>query len=217
MYGDPDDPDDLYDPHDPESEADPRPSESLQRAIHRLSSRPMAMGSVLPLLTPLYHGWYRECVQCGRLVGADGAPYYVERALRRGEPVFEYAMCESCVFGMQNDLSRESIERVTAYWMQHFDPEERQHRLGNGLDPGPLVEACILKRLPRADLDELQVWAWVENGRLMVDDHAPGILSGDAVEEIANLLSKRTRDRFDDFVRDCLGLPPELCNVPILI
>lgn len=214
MHRDPDDPDDLY---DSESEDDPRPSESLQRAIHRLGSRPMAMGSIRSLLTPLYHGWYRECVQCGRLVGADGAPYYVERALRRDEPVFEYALCETCVYGLQNEISRESIERLTAHWMQHFDPDDRQRRLQGALDPGPLVEVCMLKRIPRSQLDELQVWAWVENGRLMVDDYAPGILSGVAVEEIAQLLSKQTRDRLEEFVRDCLGMPPELCNVPILI
>lgn len=194
-----------------------RPSPSLQRLIHRIGARSMAMGSVRALLTPLFHGWYRECVQCGRLVGADGEPYYVERALRRGEPLFEYAMCDTCVFALQNELSRESIERVTAIWFAQFDFDARWRRLGESLDPGPLVESCVLEGTPRAELEEFQVWAWVADGRLVVDDSAPGILSGLAAERIAAVLSRSTRDRLDEFVRDRLGVPPELCTLPILV
>lgn len=220
-------PDDLFDEDPdaplpagfgPEPEGDDlRPSSSLQRLIHRIGARPMAMGSVRDLLTPLFHGWYRECVQCGTLVGADGEPYYVERALRRGEPLFEYAMCDRCVFALQNELSRESIERVTAVWFASFDADARWRRLGDGLDPGPLVDACVLDGTPRAELEEFQVWAWVAEGRLFVDDYAPGILSGAAAERVAAVLSRSTRDRLDEFVRDRLGVPPELCNLPILV
>lgn len=202
----------------PEPDGDElRPSANLQRLIHRLGARPMAMGSVRALLTPLFHRWYRECVQCGNAVGADGEPYYVERALRRGEPLFEYAMCDACVFALQSELSRESIERVTAVWYSRFDVDARWRRLGDGLDPGPLVDACVLEGTPRAQLEEFQVWAWVADGRLFVDDYAPGILSAAGAERVAAVLSRSTRDRLDAFVRDRLGVPPELCNLPILV
>ena len=44
-----------------------------------------------------------------------------------------------------------------------------------------------------------------------------GDVVGAAAERVAAVLSRSTRDRLDEFVRDRLGVPPELCNLPILV
>ena len=198
-------------------EIDPRPDRELRRRLQLLHARPLDMGSARELLQPLYGGWYRECVECGAPVGADDEPYYVERALRGSEPLFEYALCQPCVFAFQDDLSIESIRRIGRFWLEVQDLDDRLERLRSATDGASLMEVCLLSGRPRRELEEFQVWAWVRSGRLDVDEHAPGVVSGAVLDEVVELLSRRTRERLDDFVRDRLGLPPELHNLPILV
>lgn len=196
---------------------EPAPDLDLRRWILRAGVRLMEMGEVGPLLEPLYDPWYRSCIQCGGALGRDGELYYVERALRSGEPLFEYAMCETCVLGLQDDLSHESRRKITDHWIEYFDVQGRRQRLYASRDPASLVDRCALYGRPREELDEFQIWAWAKGGRLAVDDYSPGILCPDAVEDIVGLLSRQTRDRLDDFVRDRLGVPPELESLPVLL
>lgn len=193
------------------------PDHSLRRRLLRHGMRPMELAPIEHLLKPLYDPWYRECIECGAPLDRPGELHYVERALRSGEPIFEYALCESCVFRFQDDLSTESTERITVYWMQNFDLEARESCVAGTDDAQGLVDSCVFTGKKRDEIEEYQIWAWVQDGQLAVDGYSPALVSSAVIEDLQELLSKKTRDRFDNFIRDRLGLPPELQKLPIFL
>jgi len=193
-----------------------RPTHDLRRQLLRRESVTMDLGPVRELLAPLYDDWYHECVECGRSLD-DDTYYYVERALRRGEPLFEYALCEDCVYSLQDDISDESVQTITNYWLRHYDLDRRTALRSDGKSALPLLGECVFTQRPTEEIEEYQVWAWMRGGRLSVDDFAPALCSTTAIEQVTELLSQKTRERLDDFVRDRLGLPPELQKLPLIL
>lgn len=195
-----------------------RPSHDLRRQMLRRESVAMDLGPVRDLLAPLYHDWYHECIECGRSLD-ESTYYYVERAVRRGEPLFEYALCEDCVYAFQDEISSESTRIITEYWLRHYDLDRRGDLRSEsaGSSALPLLGECVFTHRPASEIDEYQIWAWMCGNQLSVDDYAPALCSTEIIESVAELLSKKTRERLDDFVRDRLGLPPELQQLPLLV
>ena len=197
---------------------DPRPDRALRRRLREESARPLPMGTeVRALLKPFAADWYTECTQCGRAIGAPGETYYVERALRGDEPLFEFALCETCLNDFEDELSSESMLAIGRFWLRHCDLDDREERIEDAADADDLVATCLLSGEARTALDEFQVWAWCRDGQLLADPFAPAIVSGAMMERLGECLSQKTRDAMDGFVRDNLGLPPEMKTVPVLV
>jgi len=213
-----DDPDLHPEPLDDEPDAfELRPPAGVRRWLLRQDAQSRDLEPIRSLLSPLYDPWYRSCIECGGELGRNGDLYYLERALRRGEPIFEYALCENCVYSFQDDLSKQSLQKIYRYWLQNFDVERRQQVLEGSSDARGLVANCVFTDRPREELDEFQVWAWIRDGQLWVDPYSPAVISSEIIEQMSEQLSRQTRDRIDDFIRDRLGLPPELQNLPLLL
>lgn len=197
---------------------DPRPDRALRRTMREQYAKILPMGETARgLLRPFATAWYVECVQCGRDLTDPGTTYYVERALRRDEPLFEFALCESCVYDFEDEFSQESIEAIGRFWLQRADFDDREDRIDLTENGDELVETCIVSGRPRRELDEFQVFAWCRDGQFVADGVTPGILSGEIIDELAEKLSRKTRESLDDFIRENLGLPPELHKLPVLI
>ena len=186
----------------------------LWRRLREEGARVLPLGGARELLRPFGGGWYTECVRCGDAL--DGT-YYVERALRRDEPLFEFALCERCVMGFGLEMSDDSVMAIGNFWLRHCDVDAREARLEAASDAGSLVDTCLLSGEPRAALDEVQVWAWCRGDQVVADLFGPAVVSGAMMERLGEGLSRQTRDAMDDFVRDHLGLPPELCRMPVLV
>jgi hypothetical protein len=138
--------------------------------------------------------------------------------LRRGEPIFEYALCFSCLTILQNEwISRESDAAIQTHWESRIDWE----RHARALDPAgehwkPRLSRCLVTGMPREECEEFQVFGICRGKKLLVSE-SPCLLSGVAIEEILPLLSRATQDNIGRFIRDYLGVPPELRVAPILI
>ena len=160
---------------------------------------------------------FENCLSCNKYLLEDGTPYVIEKAIRNykehqvKDVIFEYALCMDCMENMREAMSRESLERMEHYFMSQVDPLERQLQLLNNetLNIDPWIDACMIKGTPREELDEYQICCQCD-GKNMVFTIMPYLVGGQAMEEMAELLSAKSRGEIDDFMDDNFGLPPEL-------
>lgn len=163
-------------------------------------------------------GPFQTCLQCGGdLLTAER--YLIERVFKGTEPIVEYAMCSSCVDDASSELSAESLRNVREHFLRNLDVHSRVERLRPLLeqdDVAPWLNQCLFTGTPDSDCRERQICGWFEGDRLRLD-YAPFMLSGLAVEEIADQLSEQTRGWMQDFVGDNFGLPSEFIDNPDLL
>lgn len=163
-------------------------------------------------------GQYLEkCISCEAYLLEPGKQYFIEKAFRTypgfraTDVIFEYAMCMDCADRMRNELSRESLLRIQHYFINKIDLEGRYELLsqkGHG-NPDAWLSNCIVTGKPVAHLKEYQLCAHCD-GKSLIFSGMPYMISGEAMEEMADLLSAKTRGEIDRFIDENFGLPPEL-------
>lgn len=136
----------------------------------------------------------------------------IEKAFKRSpqldteEIVFEYAMCLECAERMRATLSQESKMRVDSYLLSHYfvdrdepaDPEKLiQHRLKN----------CWITGEETNDLREYHIMGLCHEGHIHADQVM--CIGGEALDQIQEMLSAKTKDELDRYIDDLNGLPPE--------
>ncbi len=166
-------------------------------------------------IPPIFHSFlndapFRNCVRCACDLEKE-QPYAIEKAFNRGEVVFEYALCLNCMIEMQAELSEESQQALDRYFAQ-VRWEQREAALEDERDLDAWIGYCLIKGTPREELDEYQLCALCE-GDNMLYHGMPFLLSGAVAEEIQKLLSRKTRDSMDGFIRDHLNQMPDLDKI----
>lgn len=162
-------------------------------------------------------GPFEHCLRCERSLLDSSEPYMIERVFKLREPIIEYAMCMSCVGESQQELSQESRDAVTRYFLENLDRERRAEtlmRLADSDDVTEWIDECVLTGTPAADCRERQIMALCEGDQMRLDIGFPMMLSGLAVEGIVEVLSEQTRGWMEDFVGDNFGMPPEFVDTP---
>jgi hypothetical protein len=160
---------------------------------------------------------FEECLVCKKKLLDSNTPYVIEKAFKRypnytaKDVVSEYAICLACNAEMQKSLSDHSKELINTYFNQRVDLMSRRHKLLQ--DYGPDIDAwltnCLIYQTPITDISEYQIYAYCE-GKYLVFSAMPFMISGRAIEEIADKLSPETKEVLDDFIDEHFGLPPEL-------
>ena len=176
----------------------------------------------VPRLAPIptvFHsladGPFTRCMICERDLTEPSVRYLVERIFRGKEPIVEYALCFECQEGMCSELSEESLQRIEQFYQQ-LDFEARVERLrphAESQDVSPWLENCLVTDNHVDDCHGYQIMG-VFQGPYVELSAIPMMLSSEAVEQILKLLSKKTRERLDDFMGDHFGMPPEFCEHP---
>ncbi len=158
-----------------------------------------------------------KCISCECKLLEGDVPYMVEKALkpyqgyRSYSTLFEYAMCMDCVHQMRSVISRESAEKITAYFSQNVDFGYRQKILQAAKGDVPLdywVDRCMVKGTGIQHLSECQVYAQCIGDQLILGE-APYMVSGQALDEVVELLSPQTRDELDRFKDTVVDGPSE--------
>lgn len=159
---------------------------------------------------------FLNCTMCGKDLLEKDTPYLVEKAFKVHrdfdftDTVFEYAICMHCHLKMQQHISKESKKRMAEFFAKNTDLMSRMlgFYAGKDFSVDSWLSKCIVKDLDRNGLSEYQVSAQFV-GDKMVFTEFPIMLSGQAVEELVQLLSPETLGEMDDFTDRFLGLPPE--------
>lgn len=160
-------------------------------------------------------GPFLRCTGCDADLQDSSRRYVIERIFRGKEPIVEYAMCTECQDGICEELSVESMERVQAMFRE-VNHDGRLERLRSQLDSDRVDEwigECILTGKPLSDCHGYQIIALCQGNRIELGA-APLMISDEGIEQIMQVLSKKTRDRLDDFLGDTFGMPPEFCQQP---
>lgn len=160
---------------------------------------------------------FERCISCDTYLLDEGTTYFIEKAIRNykdhgvTDTIVEYAICMSCMEGKQKAMSTESLQRLQEYFLAQVDPLERQLLMLNNetLNVEPWIERCIFKGTHKSELNEYQLQCQC-SGKHLVFSYMPCMTSGEAIEEMAELLSPKSRGEIDDFMDENFGLPPEL-------
>jgi len=165
---------------------------------------------------------FDACLVCGKYLLQEGTPYVIEKSYRNleefdsSELLFEYAICLACANKFSESLSEETKERITNYLSNSgISPLA----LSEGAD---LVEpmTCAIKRTPIRQSAEYQLIAHC-NGTQLSSSLPPFAVGFAAMEEMAELLSDKSRDELDGFIGQHFSGPPDVAEIlrrrPVLI
>lgn len=150
---------------------------------------------------------FKACSLCGKDLIGEGSQYLIEKAFKKTEVIFEYAMCFSCREKTMEDLSDKSLERMAHYFDEHVDLEERSKQLAE-VDRSSLdawISHCIIKGTPIEDSAEYHICGNF-TGLNLILDILPYALSHEAMEEIIDLLSPETLGVFNDLSDKLFGI-----------
>jgi hypothetical protein len=145
-------------------------------------------------------GPFQKCSDCGASLQGSGAGHLIGKSWRDGEVVFEFALCIPCAESLFQQYSDESKQNLTAY----FVPLE-------GVKPGGLV-SCYRCGASGDALSEEKSLEAVALGDQLVEE--PVLVCGPCTDGAEKVLSKKTKEAFDDFVRRVCPTVPEGVDLP---
>ncbi len=148
---------------------------------------------------------FRSCTRCGESLLEFAEGYQVAKIFKRGETVFEYALCGPCHRGLIDEFSDESKRRLEDYYNEHMQP---------GLG-GEVCGICAQHRDQLHD-PEFALGAMC-NGSSLLETF---MLCNACMEKTNELVSEKTRGIWGDFINDNFpGVPanfaPDPLGVPI--
>ena len=164
----------------------------------------------------IYHeGPFPKCEVCQCNLLEDDVRYFIEKTFVGTEVVYEYAICHECRDEIREDLSEESMLRIQSHFEERLDWDERVKDLTSGErnDIETWISKCILTKRQRKDCRIYSIGGELQGTSLLLTD-TPFMLCDEAIGELAELLSKQTRDRLDDFRDQIVGMPPEFERNP---
>ncbi|HPI80759.1 MAG TPA: hypothetical protein PLM35_09535 [Cyclobacteriaceae bacterium] len=173
-------------------------------------------GTNLPIPEEFYnsetHQPFQTCMMCGQSL--SGRQYVVEKSIKNypslgtRETIFEYAMCLGCAEKMNRELSEESRHRIENYMKAHLQGKARMPREGRP-DVKTLLGRCLVNETDVNQSAEYSIYAMC-NGADMTINEFPYALSGEAQDEIMQLLSAKSLGILDDFIGNHFTGPPEV-------
>ena len=173
-------------------------------------------------IPPLLHRFqtdqpFEDCLFCGANLLTSNQHYVIEKIFRGNEVIIEMAMCLNC----RQDCGDEGISEKSASSIQQFlsdkiDFKNRLRLMASVNEQDSIdawLERCLLSDRPAQMFHEYQIVALCR-GPWIQRDFYPALISGPALEELSDLLSKETKDWMDDFIGSNFGMPSEFCQPP---
>jgi len=145
-------------------------------------------------------GPFRVCLTCGEAL-TDGRIYEIQKVFRGKQAIFEMAVCHSCGEKVSREFSEESLDRVKSFLIESFTPSaEAVH--------------CHFCGFPRGLFENYTLVGACRKQSLIL----PTVVMCDACgEKLQGLLSQKTKDVQEDFVKDNFpGVPADVDFSPSL-
>jgi len=137
---------------------------------------------------------FTHCVQCDCILLQEGLIYAIEKVIQQDEVVYEYALCEKCMYSIYDELSEESRKEMQNYMSEKITA------------PGSF-DHCSICQTPTPELPSYNQMAYLE-GRELCDPSFPIISCEDCLSPLQDKISKTTRDRLDRFKHENFPDPP---------
>lgn len=158
-------------------------------------------GPIPPELRSAFHeGPFPACSDCGApFASDDAAPHLVERVFRDGEAIFEYALCLRCALALFEQYSEESKRNLEAYFGERLAPDAAPDACARCGRDGPELEAE--RTVAGAAFGDVLL------GRVLT-------ICGPCADGAEAVLSKKTKEAFDAFVRRVCPTLPADADIP---
>lgn len=143
---------------------------------------------------------FRTCTRCGETLSDFIEGFQLAKVLKRGEVVFEYALCHPCHTGMVDEFSEESRRAL-----EEFYTEQMTTGLG--------ANTCTICQRDRSDLSEPEyTLGAVCQGSEMLEAL---MICAPCTEKSNSVISKKTQGIFGDFINDNFpGVPADALPDP---
>lgn len=161
---------------------------------------------------------FDSCMLCEKYLLDDGTQYLVEKAIKTykgreiSDTIFEYAICMPCRDKMHKQISTDSKRKLNAYFEEKFDMQERVKRFENGSTLEDRLQYCLVREEEKTDGGEYQIFAFCDGKDIMLDV-MPYMITGEAMDEIVGLLSAETIDEINGFMNEHFNGPPEFKEI----
>jgi hypothetical protein len=157
---------------------------------------------------------FASCSICEQAINF-GTHHFIEKVYRRGELFFEYAICIPCVSELRAGYSEQSLALIEEFYEARVDFEARRKALLSQASDRyePWVAECLVSRRPISWDADYSVVAAGLMGQLLLGLLPYAVLLN-SIEDLVLGLSRQTRDAYDRFVREELGIPPERSREP---
>ncbi|MFC2129854.1 hypothetical protein ACFLSQ_00310 [Bacteroidota bacterium] len=160
-------------------------------------------------------GKFSECLVCKKNLLEENTHYLVEKAIRNypemnsKDVIFEYAMCFECADKLKDELSEESFKKITEYFEKNVDLNKRfQESVNFGDDYQEYISNCMVTNQSINELNEYAIEAHCIGDKMALS-FMPYMISEQAMDGIADLLSNKTLNFLNGFMDDYFAYPPE--------
>ena len=163
---------------------------------------------------------FETCVMCGKDLVNSGQEYMVEKVFKTYpghdfvSTVFEFAICMDCHKKMQSSMSEESLQNINTYF-NNFIQKKGSNTVTIDLttfDINQWLSKCFFTDKPVSEMEEYQVVGVFKGDKLLLNQ-IPMVMGGEIMEQMSELLSKKTRDEMNGFREKYLGPPPEISEI----
>ncbi|MDC1516467.1 hypothetical protein N8385_01975 [Cyclobacteriaceae bacterium] len=145
---------------------------------------------------------FSNCLVCSCYLLEDQT-YIIEKALKKHpgftaqDVIFDYAICLSCALKMRQEFSKESLEKINAYFAEHVDmnplpPQDAP------IDLDEALSQCVVKKIPLDEIANYQIYAHCQGNKL-IKSIPPYLISQSAIEDLIPLISSDTQDILNGF------------------
>jgi ribosomal protein S27AE len=162
-------------------------------AMHELSETPEPLPIPRELHSEYTERPFRHCSRCGETLTDFEGGFQISKAFKKGECVFEYALCDHCRTGLMEEFSEESKARLMEFQTEKVNFER-------GLDG---CSVCGITR-SGSPLKEFVLTGICEHDKLL---HGM-MVCGKCGEQTQELISTHTRDTWRRFIADNFPGPP---------
>lgn len=148
---------------------------------------------------------FHTCTRCGETLADFPEGYQVAKVIKRGETVFEYAICAHCHNGMIDEFSEETKQALERFYSDNMTTGLGLHTCG----------VCGIDREDQT-VDEFTIAAMCR----ALDMMDALMLCSDCTDRTNELISQKTRDVWRRFVDENFpGVPansmPSPTRIPV--
>jgi len=161
---------------------------------------------------------FETCIHCDIDLINSGVNYIIEKAFIQTLPylvkntIFEYAMCLNCWEKVRKNLSVVSLNNLQEFFQKKVDFKLRNkelHSKEDNLNIDNWISNCIINNSAMNEAKEFQL-ACHCIGDQIIYDQLPYMLSGEAADELIELISNQTLGEMDDFKDKLIRPSPDL-------
>ena len=154
-----------------------------------------------------------RCLVCDKHL-LDGEEYMIEKAfanypaLNTKDLIWEIAICFDCMETQRLEYSEESNRRIAEYFQTHSSFSHHKKLIEDqNYNAEEWLSHCLISGKPASECSQYQIYAQCVDGFCLFES-APFMISDEAMDEVAQLLSNATLRSMNDF-RDKYMPPPE--------